>query len=288
VSINSLPTAIGSVSAIIVTYNSAEHIAECLDALERAGVGNVIVVDNASADDSVELIRRHSLRARLLVSEGNLGFGRAVNRGAAEAGVGHDLLLVNPDCLVTGTALEQLRRRISSRPELGICGPAMMYVDGTRGIAGGSFPSLTKELLAATGLRRLLAHGWERKLAQMTGTLLRPLTGYLASVHATEPIELDWVSGFCMYVRREAWDGAGGFDPRFFMYFEDVALCRAVRRAGWSVECMASVTAVHSEGASSSEEGKHSLYRDGRRTYFRLYGTALQRGVARVLGWGRW
>jgi N-acetylglucosaminyl-diphospho-decaprenol L-rhamnosyltransferase len=232
-------------TAIVVTHNSAGQIVASLHALCRAGLP-VRVVDNASTDGTVDLIRRRFPEVTVLPSATNSGFASAVNRAAA--GVDTDVvLLVNPDCVVAPGTVAELVRVLRSRDSVGIVGPRLIDAHGRIAISAHRFESLVTVLASRFGgalvpvaLRRLFS-GRRRRAA------------YDACVRGARPVAVDWLSGACLAVRREVFEAVGGLDEGYFLYYEDEELCLQAARRGAEVLYVPSVTAVHTGGASSSD-----------------------------------
>ncbi|MEU8329205.1 glycosyltransferase family 2 protein [Micromonospora sp. NPDC048839] len=232
-------------TAIVVTHNSQRQIVAALTALRQAQLP-VRLVDNASTDGTVDLVRRRFPEVTVLASRTNAGFASAVNRAAA--GVTTDvLLLVNPDCVVAPGTAAELVRVIRSRPSVGIAGPRLIDAHGRIAISAHRFESLGTVLASRFGgalvpvaLRRLLS-GRQRRAA------------YDACVRGAQPVAVDWVSGACLAVRTDLFVEIGGLDEGYFLYYEDEELCLQAARRGAEVRYVPSVTAVHSGGASSSD-----------------------------------
>lgn len=232
-------------TAIVVTHNSERQIVAALTALRQAELP-VRLVDNASTDGTVELVRRRFPEVTVLASPTNTGFATAVNRAAA--GVDTDVvLLVNPDCVVSSGTVAELVRIIRSRPSVGIVGPRLVDAHGRIAISAHRFESLVTVLASRFGgalvpvaLRRLLS-GRQRRVA------------YDACVRGARPVAVDWLSGACLAVRRELFVAIGGLDEGYFLYYEDEELCLQAARRGAEVLYVPSVTAVHTGGASSSD-----------------------------------
>lgn len=185
----------------------------------------------------------------LLTLPGNPGFAAAANRGA-ERGRAEWILFLNPDCFPSAGDLDELLARARALPGAGAVGPCLRRPDGSEHRPGG---------VDLGGLARWLEGGGPR----------RGLT------------EVDWVAGTCLLVRREAWRQVGGFDERYFLYCEDVDLCRRLRRRGWRVAVAGSVQVTHLGGASfPDEEQRRFEYRRSRQRYMRRHGGRLAR-----LGW---
>jgi len=269
------------VEAVVVSHNSASHIETCVQHLLAGGVASVRVVDNGSTDQSVVLARG----AGGLVSQSaaNLGFGRGVN--LAMAHVTSELcLLANPDCIIDSGCLERLSAALEDDPRLAAVVPAMRYPDGSFGVAGGVWPTVLKEWLAFCRIDSAVPSGLRSWLSRQHWLLLaRRFEGYLDPRPRKGLSLVDWISGWCMLVRVDAFQLVGGFDDDFFLYFEDVDLCARWRHAGLRVGVVGDVEARHDESASTSLVGKSSLYAAGMRTYFEKHGSAYARATSRVL-----
>ncbi|MEW1587740.1 glycosyltransferase family 2 protein [Micromonospora vinacea] len=232
-------------TAVVVTHNSAGQIVAALTALRQAQVP-VRLVDNASTDGTVDLVRRRFPEVTVLASATNTGFATAVNRAAA--GIDTDVvLLVNPDCVVTPGTVAELVRILRDRPSVGIAGPRLVDANGRVAISAHRFESLGTVLASRFGgslvpvsLRRLLS-GRQRRAS------------YDACVRGAQPMAVDWLSGACLAVRRELFVAIGGLDEGYFLYYEDEELCLQAGRRGAEVLYVPSVTAVHTGGASSSD-----------------------------------
>jgi GT2 family glycosyltransferase len=210
------------VSAVIVSFNTREHLLRCVGALE-AHVSlplEVIVVDNASHDGSVAALRAAHPSARVVENGANLGFAAACNRGLREARAAYCLLL-NSDAEVCAGAVEALAAALDERPEVGIVGPRTVGPDGGPQVSFG--PDLTP--LAEWRQRRLVV-----ALREGRPAAVREVEDL--SAREQEPV---WVSGSCLLARKAAFDAVGGLDERFFLYEEDVDLCLRVRAAGWRI-----------------------------------------------------
>ncbi|MGW5557159.1 glycosyltransferase family 2 protein [Micromonospora sp. NPDC003944] len=232
-------------TAVVVTHNSARQIVAALTALRQARVP-VRLVDNASTDGTVDLVRQRFPEVTVLASATNTGFATAVNRAAA--GVDTDVvLLVNPDCVVAPGTVAELVRVLRDRPSVGIAGPRLVDAHGRVAISAHRFESLVTVLASRFGgalvpvpLRRLLS-GRQRRAA------------YDACVRGARPVAVDWLSGACLAVRRELFEAIGGLDEGYFLYYEDEELCLQAARRGAEVLYVPSVSAVHTGGASSSD-----------------------------------
>jgi GT2 family glycosyltransferase len=229
------------VSIVVVNYRSLGPLLECLASLaaDRAELATeLIVVDNdAGANAGPELARRHP-DARFIQNPENVGFARAVNQGIA-ASRADTVLLLNPDCEVRPGALPALLRHLRAHPRTAIAAPRILNPDGTLEFSARAFPDHLTFLFNRYSLltrlfpdnpysRRYLLTDWDH-----------------ASVR-----DVDWVSGACMLVRREAIERIGPMDERFFMFNEDVDWCRRMKADGWAVTYVPEAVVVHHIGAS--------------------------------------
>ena len=212
-------------TAVIVNYNSGDRLGPLLDVL-LPEVRGVVVVDNASVDASLSGVEGRPGVA-VLGNDSNRGFAAAANQGAA-LGKGDWLLFVNPDThLLPG----QVSRLLWDVPaDVAAVAPLQVDEDGRpRSETGGYEPTLRRYLVWA--LLPVRFHG--------------RFGPWLAPPFPTADVELAWVSGALLGVRRRLFEDFGGFDQRFFLYHEDVDLCRRARRAGWRIVCRAAVRLHH-------------------------------------------
>lgn len=252
------------VSILVVNWNTAAFLSRCLESLRAASLPHeVIVVDNASTDDSVEMVRRDHPGVRLLALDRNVGFSAGNNR-AMEAAAGRYLLLLNPDTEVRPGALEDLVAFLDANPEVGIAGPTLWNPDGSHQPSTRPFPSLRNEFLRATMLWRLF-----------------PPAGYRRA-RRDEEDRPDEVSGAALCIRRECMEAIGPMDEGNFMYYEDTDWCRRARNAGWEVAYRPGPGIVHVRwGASRGPARERTIVASqrGAERYFRKH-----HGDASVIG----
>jgi N-acetylglucosaminyl-diphospho-decaprenol L-rhamnosyltransferase len=211
-----------AVSVVLVTYQSARDLAMCLGSLERAAGPHpleVVVVDNASTDASVEIARGYG--AKVLENHVNQGLSRAINTGVAATGAPW-LLIANPDTWLSPGSLRRLLATATSDPRIGCVGPHLANPDGSDYPTGRRFPSLLMGAVHAA-----VAPLWPDNPATRRY--------HMAEVDRSRPLDVDWVSGACILVRRQAFEEVGGFDPGYFMFFEEMDLCLRLHRLGWRV-----------------------------------------------------
>jgi GT2 family glycosyltransferase len=230
-------------TVVIVTYNSADVIGDCLSFLDdaRSDEFDVVVIDNASTDATVSVLATYGDRIRFIPNHENTGFARAVNRAVSESAPARSIVLLNPDAVVTGQDLGRLVGALTGSP--GIVGPSINRPDGGLKIASaGREPTTWRMFTHYWGLSHLPGKLWEGH--------------YLRLSRLTADRTVDWVTGACLAISREAWDRVGGLTERWFMYAEDVQLCAHVRAAGYPVAIRPNVHATHIVGHSSNADSR--------------------------------
>jgi GT2 family glycosyltransferase len=228
-------TQVPEVSIIIVSYNTRQFISLCLAALAgTAGdlTREVIVIDNASTDGSVEMIEREFPWVTLVRNPSNLGYAKAVNLGMRLARARYSLVL-NPDVEVAEGSVASLVAFMDRNPGVGIASAKLVYPDGSLQMSCRTFYTLPVVLLRRTPLGKLFPN------AKLTREHLM-----LDWDHNSERL-VDWVTGACMMVRREAYESVGGMDERFFLYLEDVDWCYRMGKHGWKVAYVPSAVMKH-------------------------------------------
>lgn len=231
------------VSVIVVNYNTA-HLLEPMRSALLASQGDLalqtIVIDNASRDDSLALLKREFGEADLVANPRNVGFGRANNQGVALA-TGRYVLLLNTDAFVAPDTLSETVRYMDEHPDCGVLGVRLVGRDGVLQPCCRYFPTPWNVFLARTGLARHFP----------STRLVDDMAWDHASVR-----ECDWVTGCYYLVRREVIDRIGLFDPRYFLYCEEMDHCRTVKRAGWKVIYFGGSSVVHLGGESAKSDGQ--------------------------------
>jgi len=227
----------------IVTHDSAEELRRNLGrhaALAEALGAPLVVVDNASRDDTVEVARElGGPNLMLIAAPRNRGYAAGVNAAAA-AMPGRDILLFNPDVEPPPPeGVAALQRFLDTRPRAAVVAPRLVGRDGEPQVSARRFPTVTAMLGSTTGLGRIAA-------------LRRSYERYLEPSSSPSARIVDWVIGAAMLLRRSAFDEVGGWDDSFFLYMEDADYCRRVARAGWEVWIEPAVTAVHGYARASS------------------------------------
>jgi hypothetical protein len=237
------------ISVVVVNYNTGHLLDRMFTALDAARGGlklQVIVVDNASRDDSIDILRTKYPGAVLVENSVNVGFGRANNQALPFAR-GRYLLLLNTDAFMSPDTLVKTVEFMDGHPRCGVLGVKLVGSDGALQPSCRYFPTPWNVFLARMGLGRFFPD--------------TRLVDDMSWDHASAR-ECDWVTGCYYLVRREVIERVGLFDPRYFLYYEEVDHCRRVRQAGWSVIYYPFTEVVHIGGESAVSVGQ--LTRAGR------------------------
>ena len=241
---------------IIVSTNEARFLEPCLTTVFAQAGGaslDVVVADNGSTDGTPELVRERFPEARI-VHCANHGFGHANNRGYETTSAPY-VLFLNPDTEVLDGTFAQLVAELEARPDVGVIGARQVTADGELFPTIRRFPTPMRFVGEALASERLPARpSWlgERELEM--------------SRYDVET-ECDWVSGSFMLVRRDALDAAGVFDERFFVYSEEVDLCRRIKLAGWRVVHLPAMTILHHADKAGFSERAWAQAAYARRQY---------------------
>jgi GT2 family glycosyltransferase len=235
-------------SIIIVNWNSTDYLRHCLVSVfaKTQGVSvEVVVVDNASYDDSCEeLIRREFPSVVFYGSKSNLGFARGSNLGY-ELSSGRTLLFLNPDTEIQDDVFAVMVHELESAAEVGAVGVRLLNSDGSlQTSCVQSYPTILNQLLDSELLRTKLPN------SRLWGT--KPLFA-----NTPDPARVDAISGACLMVKREVFEQVDKFDDNYFMYVEDLDLCRRITAAGYSIQYLNDRTVVHHGGKSSAVQGRH-------------------------------
>lgn len=235
--------ALVELSVIIVNFNTAHLLADSINALERSAKRislQIIVVDNASRDNSVAVLSSMTDRLEVIFNETNIGFGRANNQALPRVR-GEYVLLLNTDAFVAPETIERTLEFMRDNPGCGVVGVRLVGRDGSLQPSCRYFPTVTNTCISAAGLQSLFSG--------------RDGVDDMAWDHASTR-SCDWVPGCYYLVRKNVIDQVGLFDPRYFLYFEEVDHCRAVKRAGWEVMFFPGTAVVHLGGESAKSEGE--------------------------------
>jgi GT2 family glycosyltransferase len=261
-------------SAIVVSWNTRDLLRCCLESLRRVRASlaaegreaEIIVVDNASGDDSASMVRTEFPEVVVIANSWNRNYAAASNQ-ALEISQGDYLLLANPDTVIPERAVPELIGFLEERPGAGAVAPRLLHPDGRAQASVRGFPTPAALFGEITGLAKLLprsAWGGYRWRADS-----------VAKAH-----EVDQPMASCLLIRRAALDAAGGFDEQFPLFFNDVDLCFRLRSAGWSIWYDPRVRVTHHGGASTRQVRPRAVWQS-HLGLVRFY----QKHYRRQLGW---
>lgn len=257
-------------SIIIVSWNVQDLLIACLDSIiaspvaineasDNKPVVEIIVVDSASSDDTVSLVRENYPQVRLSAQSDNVGFTRGNNIGF-EMAQGRYLLMLNPDTEVLGDALVQFIKYMDSHENAGLIGPHTLNTDRTTQSSRRHFPT--------------------KALAFFESTWLQPFAPksmmeyyYLSNESDTAILEVDWMQGSALMTRYEIYEAVGGLDTGFVMYSEEMDWCKRIKDAGWSAIYLGTAQIIHHGGKSSEQIGaqKHIWFQESKLRYFKKH-----------------
>ena len=257
----SFPVAMVDVSIVIVNWNVRDLLRRCLHSITQypAFSLEVIVVDNASTDGSVDMVRAEFPAVRLVVNSENRGFPGAINQGISLAR-GRYVLLLNPDTELVGNALGTMVAFADEHSDVGVVGPQLLNSDGSVQSSRRRFPTLATAFFEST---------WLQPYAPR-----RLLEWYYVNDQPDDRVQgVDWLMGAALMARRGAIERVGSMDERFFMYSEELDWCRRFREAGWRVVYLPTAQVLHHEGKSSEQvlPARHIHFQTSKVRYFRKY-----------------
>jgi hypothetical protein len=242
-------------AVVVVNHNTREQLRACLATLPRGTT--TVVVDNASVDGSAEMVRASFPGARLLADHGNPGYGAAANLGVRACAEPY-VLVLNSDTRLEPGAPEALAAHLDRHPRAALAGPRLLNPDGTPQASCFPFPGTLRWLLENDPVAPAI--GW---IPGVRGSLLR-----FSPPRSAGPVP--WTLGAALAVRRSAFEAVGGFDEAFFMYFEEVDLCRRLAAAGWEVHFVPEARVTH-VGAASTSQVRASMAVQHFRSTLRFY-----------------
>jgi GT2 family glycosyltransferase len=296
-------------SIIIVNWNVRDLLHACLSSLTKdegrktdknssfvfRPSSEVVVVDNASSDDSATMVAAEFPAVRLIANRENRGFTGGNNQGLALAR-GRYVFFLNPDTEVVGDALAMMVDYMDTHPEVGALGPQLLYGDGSLQSSCRRFPTFATALFESTPLAwHWPRNPWARRYRMEDlspppplpdGSAARSPLGKTESrgFGADVEMDVDWLVGAALLVRREVLAQIGGFDEGYFMYSEELDLCRRIKQAGWRIVHLPTAQVIHYEGKSSEQNvaGRHIRFQTSKVRYFRKFHGPFQAEVLRV------
>lgn len=272
------------VSALVVSYNAKDQLLQCLQTFFGSADVPVeaVVVDNDSSDGSAAAVTDEFPQATVLVQSKNLGYGRAANLGL-ERCQGRFVLLLSSDVTVDAQSVGRMADFLLTRPDAGAVGPRLVLPDGRLDPdARRAFPMPRTMFYRTVGLSKLFPRS--------------PRFGRhnMGHVPESDVHEMDAGSGACLMVRMTALERVGFFDPRYFMFGEDVDLCYRLKLGGWKVFYLPSAGATHHAGPASPEVERQLSYQRHRSMWayhFKHHAedvSAFGNGLVWAQIWGRW
>ncbi|MCW2524416.1 MAG: dTDP-Rha--alpha-D-GlcNAc-pyrophosphate polyprenol alpha-3-L-rhamnosyltransferase [Frankiales bacterium] len=234
-----------AVSVVVVTYSPGESLAAFLDSLPAATKREVevVLVDNGSTDGAPERAAQRA-NVQLLSTGQNLGYGRAANLGL-QASRTEWTLIANPDVVLHAGAIDALYAAADRWPRAGALGPLIHTPDGAVYPSARAVPSLSRGIGHALFADLWPSNPWT--------------TAYRRENEAVTERTAGWLSGSCLMLRRDAFESTSGFDPKFFMYFEDVDLGERLERAGWQNVYVPTASVTHLGGQSTQRHRSEML-----------------------------
>lgn len=245
---------------VVVSFNARDALAGTLQSLTAAppaATHEIVVVDNASTDGAPELVRSRFPTVRVIPAGGNLGFARANNLGI-RATASELILLLNPDTIVPPDAIDRLVARLDRSADVAAIGPRIVDQQGAAELSNGARVTPWREAgrKTVTGLAARGNAAARRWIDRQT----------------REEREVEWVTGACLLVRRADAEAAGLMDERFFLYFEDVDLCAALRANGRRILFSPVAEIVHLRGRSETGHGRaRAAWHESQLAYYRKH-----------------
>ncbi len=263
------------VSIIIVSWNVRRFIEECLSSIspDKKNTYEIIVVDNASDDNTVEHIKQHWPDVMLIENQENSGVARANNQGIKIAH-GRYIVLLNPDTQVMDNAIDNLVDFMDSHPDVGIAGGKLLNHDETLQPSVRNFPNPIRDFLYASGLTTIL-----RLIERKSNYANR-----FATKKNNPRLCGKYISGAFLIIRKDCLDTVGLLDERYQLYFEEPDLCHRILQNGFEIAYVPSAEVIHYGGQSSMQIGMamHSLYFKSLFRYYDKFDSARRVRIARI------
>lgn len=227
-----------SIAVVVVNYNTCAQLRDCLASIPSGT--EVVVVDNNSNDASVDMVRREFPEVTLLANTQNQGYGAGANQGIRACGADY-VLVLNSDTLLDSDSLRELALHLDGHAGVGLAAPRLMNPDGTPQLSCFPFPGTFRWLIE------------NEPIAPLLGRVPSIRKHLLCHTPPLQAASVPWVLGAAIAVRRAVFEQVGGFDESFFMYFEEVDLCRRLRRDGWDIHYVPAARVTHLGAASTSQ-----------------------------------
>lgn len=268
-------------SIIIVNWNVAALLSACLDSILRNNISlnavdderlsaEIIVVDSASSDDSLAMLRARYPQITLIAESENVGFTRGNNIGL-RAARGRHLLLLNPDTEIIDDALHKLVAYVDAHPDVGIVGPNTRNSDGSYQSTRRRFPTLTTAYFESTWLQPYAP----RHILD---------TFYVNDASEDATLDVDWVQGSALLARREVYEHIGGLDEGYVMFCEELDWCHRAKDNGWRVVYVGDARIIHHGGKSTEQvtARKHIHFQQSKLRYVHKHHGAFEAQMLRL------
>jgi N-acetylglucosaminyl-diphospho-decaprenol L-rhamnosyltransferase len=256
------------IEALVVTHNSEKHIVACLDSLQ-ANSAAPIVVDTGSTDSTIQLVAERGPSVKLIRPGGKVGYGRALNLGFRQT-VGDYVLLSNSDVVYLPLSITEMIEFLDKNSDVGLVGPQQMFPDGSWQWSYGDLPGIwsgLKDAIGVTTLRNACRYWlWPRKIDR-------------------KPIDVPYLVGAVLLVRRKAFEEVGGFDESFFPGSDDCDLCIRMQKSGWRTVFCPLAEVVHIRGGDFAHVPAAAHLRGLVETQIRLARKYLPAWQARLYFW---
>lgn len=261
-------------SIIIVSWNVSALLNDCLQSIAETANGlnlEIIVVDSASSDNTVEMVRDQFPDVKLIAKRENVGFPKGNNIGI-EAATGPLIFLLNPDTIVKPHALQRMITYMNDQPEVGLIGSQLRFPDGSIQSSRRRFPTFWTGFFESTWLEPYAPNPLLERY-------------YMLDKRDDEVSKADWVMGASMLTRREVIDACGGMDAAYFMYSEELDWCRRIRDAGWEIIYFPEALVIHYQGKSSEQAStaRHINFNRAKLRYYRKFHGPLASGTLRLV-----
>lgn len=240
------------ISVVTVTYNNESTIKDYLESIKNySPKAEVIIVDNGSSDETLKIIRDFGGQVRLIEAGQNLGFSKGNNLGVKHAS-GEFLVFLNPDAfLMKKGDLEYLQKLGIENPQYGILAPKLIYADKTPQPRVRNLPTL------------------ERAFAEYVLGSKNAYSFY--EPNCNNLCEVESVIGACLIIKKDLFLNAGGFNEKYFMYYEDLELCKSVKNLGYKIGFVPDIVVTHAEGVSGKNQKTNKLMKGSAKKYFGLW-----------------
>jgi GT2 family glycosyltransferase len=259
-------------SIILVNYNGADFLYECLTSIDKfisPDVCEVIIVDNFSTDESIKIVKDNFTSFKLICSRDNLGFGKA-NNLAFKHSQGQYLLFLNTDTILMENTPKILSEYLQQNYDVAAISPRITFRDDSYQLSCGNLPNIAIEFFDK--IKYALDNKWHSLFSKFYNRQYSKVQ------------EVGWLTGACLMMRRDVFEQIGGFDEKFFMYFEDKDICKRAKELGYKVIYYPQTTIIHLLGGSSHgvKKSVNKYYRDSQLYYYQKHLGKFQTNILKL------